>query len=187
MKPAKRRLCLCCENPFEADKRNARHQKYCSKPACRKASKAASQSLWLAKPENVNYHCGPVAVSRVSEWQKTHPEFRKRQKIKRVTALQDDCEVQVHELKQESVLLPNHEEISVLPVTPALQDFIITQPYVIVGLIAHCFNLTLQEDIANTIRSLQNLGEDIANGRGADELFKTGDLFGAHAAGDCAV
>jgi len=187
MKPAKRRQCLCCKEPFQADARNLHHQKYCSEPICRKASKQASQRLWLSRPENENYHCGPVAVARVSAWQKTHPEFREQQKIKRVSALQDDCKVQVPELTQELLLLPMQEELSVLPVPAALQDFITTQPFVFVGLIAHFFNLTLQDDIANTTRSLQRLGEDIANGRGQDECFKTSHLFGAHVAGASAV
>jgi hypothetical protein len=84
-------------------------------------------------------------------------------------------------------ILPSCEEISVLPVTSALQDFIVSQPYVFVGLISHFFNITLQDDIASTTRSLQKLGEDIANGRGQDEFFKTGDLFEAHSAGAGAV
>lgn len=180
MKPAKSRQCLCCKEPFKADARNTHHQKYCSAPTCRKASKAASQRLWLAKPGNENYHRGPIATARVSDWQKAHPEYRERQKIKRSAALQDHCAVQAPESTQELLI---HEEISVLPVTPALQDFITTQPYVFVGLIAHFFNLTLQDDIANATRSLQRLGEDIANGRGQDEFFKAGNLFGAHAAG----
>jgi hypothetical protein len=187
MKPAKKRLCLCCISPLEADYRNAYHQEYCSKPSCRKASKAASQRLWLAKPENVNYHSGPVAVARVSDWQKAHPECRERQKIKRQAALQDFCPAQPVESTHELPIPPSPEEICVLPATPALQDFIITQPFVFVGLIAHFFNLTLQDDIASTTRSLQKLGEDIANGRGQDEFFKTGDLFGAHAASAGAV
>ena len=182
MKPAKNRLCLCCIAPLEADYRNAYHQEYCSRPPCRKASKAASQRLWLAKPENANYHSGPVAVARVSDWQKAHPEFRERQKIKRQAALQDFCPAQPVESTHELPIPPSHEEISVLPATLALQDFIITQPFVFVGLLAHLFNFTLQDDIANTTRSLQRLGEDIANGRGQDEFFKAGNLFGAHAA-----
>jgi len=187
MKPAKSRQCLCCKEPFKADTRNIRHQKYCDKPDCRRASKAASQRLWQAKPGNENYHCGPVAVARVSAWQKAHPEFRERQKAKRRSALQDDCLVQVPESTQELFILPVQEELSVLPVPAALQDFIIAQPYVFAGLIAHFFNLTLQDDIANTTRSLQRLGEDIANGREQNEFFKSGNLFGARAAGAGAV
>lgn len=187
MKPAKSRHCLCCKEPFKADTRNTRHQQYCAAASCRKASKAASQRSWLAKPGNENYHSGPVAVERVSDWQKAHPEYRERQRIKRGAALQDHCIEQVHESTQELLMLPIVEEISVLAVTPALQDFITTQPYVFVGLIAHFFNLTLQDDIANTARLLQRLGEDIANGSGHDEFFKEGNLFSAHAADTSAV
>lgn len=187
MKSGRSRICLCCEEAFEADRRNARHQKYCAKPACRKASKAASQCLWIAKPENRNYHCGPDAVARVRDWQNAHPDFREQQKVKRAAALQDHCHSQVLESTQESSLLPISAEISLAPVWPALQDFISTQPLVFVGLIAHFFNLTLQDDIASTARSLQKLGEDIANGRRPDEFIKTGNLFRAPAAGAGAV
>lgn len=178
MKPAKSRLCLYCEETFDADWRNARHQKYCSAPACRQASKAASQRLWIAKPENQSYHRGPEAVARVRSWQDDHPEYRERQKARRAVALQDHCIAQVLELKQESPIAPIPEEISV----PALQDFMNAQPLVFIGLIAHFFNITLQDDIASTTRSLQQLGEDIANGRGPDEYAKAGNLFRTHAA-----
>jgi hypothetical protein len=143
--------------------------------------------LWLSKPENVNYHSGSVAVARVCDWQKAHPEFRERQKIKRQSALQDFCPAQAVESMQKLLIPPSHEEISVLPIPLALQDFITTQPFVFVGLLAHIFNFTLQDDIANTARSLQKLGEDISNGRGHDEFFKTGNLFGTGAAGTAAV
>jgi len=57
--------CLCCGMLFRADPRNARHQKYCAEPICRKASKAASQRAWQAKPENQDYFHGPENVARV--------------------------------------------------------------------------------------------------------------------------
>ena len=179
MKPAKSRLCLYCKEAFEADRRNAHHQKYCSKPTCRKASKAASQRVWITKPENQNYHSGPEAVTRVCAWQNDHPEYRERQKAKRAAALQDHCNAQVLELKKESAIVPIPGTISV----PALQDFINTQPLVFVGLIAHFFEITLQDEIANTTRILQKLGEDIANGRRPDEFVKAGNLFRTHAPG----
>ena len=49
------RKCLCCNEKFHPDARNRRHQQYCEKDACRKASKAARQARWLAKPENPNH------------------------------------------------------------------------------------------------------------------------------------
>ena len=183
MKPAKSRLCLFCKEAFEADHRNARHQQYCSSPACRKASKAASQRLWIAKPENQNYHSGPDAVTRVRAWQNDHPEYREQQCAKRAAALQDHCNTQVLELKQELTTTVDLGEV----IVPVLQDFTHTQPLVFIGLIAHFFNLTLQDDISSTTRILQKLGEDIANGRPPDEFVKTGDLFRTHAPGAGAV
>jgi len=182
-KLAKSRVCLCCKGAYEADRRNARHQKYCSAPACRKASKTASQGLWIAKPDNRNYHSGPEAVARVRDWQKDHPAYRVRQRAKRRGALQDHCNEQVHELKQELAMAPNSGEIS----SPALQDFIITQPHVFIGLISHFFNTTLQDDIASTARILQKLGEDIVNGSGSDEFIKADHLSKAPAARSGAV
>lgn len=50
--------CLSCGMFFGGDPRNARHQKYCAAPACRQASKTASQRAWLAKAENQDYFRG---------------------------------------------------------------------------------------------------------------------------------
>ena len=92
MKPANVRRCLSCEAPFDADRRNAYHQKYCSAPACQKVSKTASQRAWSTKQENLAYHCGAGAVARVQAWQAQHPQYRARQKAQRAAALQDLCE-----------------------------------------------------------------------------------------------
>jgi hypothetical protein len=188
MRSAINRLCHCCNMPFEADTRNAHHQKYCSLSTCRKASKVASQSAWIAKPENENYHSGALAVARVRDWQKAHPEYRERQRAKRGIVLQEITILQVAESMPELVVLPDICQISDTPATPALQDFIQPessalqdfiniQPYVFVGLISHFFNITLQDDIAGIARSLQKLGEDITNGKKSDEFFKAGNLF----------
>jgi hypothetical protein len=52
-----RRKCKCCLKLFRPDPRNRRHQRYCSTPACRRASKGASQARWLAQPENHEIGC----------------------------------------------------------------------------------------------------------------------------------
>ena len=67
-----RRKCKCCLKLFRPDPRNRHHQCYCSAPACRAASKAASQARWLAKPENQSYFHGPVNVARVRAWRSRH-------------------------------------------------------------------------------------------------------------------
>jgi len=126
MHTARSRVCLGCKETFEANRRNARHQKYCSAPACRMASKIASQRLWTAKPENRNYHRGPLAVARVRNWQNVHPEYRARQKAQRSPALQDLFLPQATEFKDESTLALPLEALSAAPVPAALQDFIST-------------------------------------------------------------
>jgi hypothetical protein len=63
-----RRKCKCCLKLFRPDPRNRHHQRYCSVPACRAASKAASQARWLAVAENQGYFRGPVNVARVQAW-----------------------------------------------------------------------------------------------------------------------
>ncbi len=73
MKGSAKRKCLCCCDFFAPDRRNVRHQRYCSKPACRKESKALSQRRWLQSPENQNYFRGPENSQRVKDWRKANP------------------------------------------------------------------------------------------------------------------
>src|ERR1035437_6236941 len=122
MKPANRRKCPCCKAFFRADARNVRHQKYCAKPDCRKASKAASQRLWLSQPENYDYFRGPENVSRVRAWRDGHPGYGKGRRAKKSAALQDDCHAQVLESKGDSGV----------SVSTALQDVIASQPLVLI-------------------------------------------------------
>ena len=77
-----RRKCKCCLKLFRPDPRNRHHQCYCSAPACRAASKAASQARWLAKPENQSYFHGPVNVARVRAWRSRHPGYWRKGAVK---------------------------------------------------------------------------------------------------------
>lgn len=164
MKRQRSRKCLCCAEMFRADPRNLRHQKYCSKATCRKASKAASQRRWLTKPDNEDYFRGPENVARVREWRKTHPGYWRRLRIRASVALQDDCSTQIIELSSESSTL----------VPDALQEIFSAQPAVLIGLIAHISDSVLQEDILRSTRRLLQLGQDILRGRRADG-YQTAD------------
>lgn len=73
------RICLCCKEIFTPNP-HAPWARYCSQPACRRASKKASQERWLNKPENRNYFCGQDHVNRVREWRKVHPGYWRRKK-----------------------------------------------------------------------------------------------------------
>lgn len=165
MKRQRSRKCLCCGDMFRADPRNVRHQKYCSKATCRKASKAASQRRWRAKPENQDYFRGPENVVRVQEWRKAHPGYWRGRRAKASVALQDDCSAQIVELSRESITLA----------PDALQEVFAAQPAVLIGLIAHITDSALQDDIARSTRRLLQLGQDILGGRRAGG-HQTADL-----------
>lgn len=157
MKRGRRRKCLCCGGLFRPDSRNRWHQRYCSQPACRKASKAASQRRWLAKPDNRDYFRGPENVARVQAWRATHPGYWRRGRNSAL-ALQDLSRVQAIEPQSNPATLAN----------PALQEVLAAQPAVLIGLIAHISDSTLQEDIALAWRKLLQLGQDILHGGAGD-------------------
>lgn len=158
------RKCLCCGDFFDLDHRNRERQRFCSATECRRASKASSQATWLAHPQNNAYFRDPVHVARVQAWRATHPGYN-RLKADRSPTLQDPLICQVADLIEES---PVRDEIAAAPVASALQDLLNTPSPVLAGLIAHLFEVTLQEDIAATTRRLVQLGHDVIN-RSRDE------------------
>jgi hypothetical protein len=141
-----RRKCLCCRKLFRPDPRNRWHQRYCSKPRCRAASKAASQARWLAAPGNQNYFKGPTHVARVREWRSRHPRYWSR-----AGPLQD------HSLAQPVDFSSEVDDLA----RPALQDVLAEQPAVLIGLIAHLVGTRLQDSIERTTDRLLRLGQDI--------------------------
>ena len=112
------RKCLNCGDIFDPDFRNAGRQHYCSKPECRRASKAASQAAWLAKPQNSDYFSDPLHVQRVQAWRAAHPgHSRARRKVS--PALQDALPAQAIDFIEET---RHRGEIPEAPEMPALQD-----------------------------------------------------------------
>jgi len=152
MIPNKRCKCKNCHTLFYPDSRNAKRQKFCRTFECRKASKRQSQRKWLNKPQNKDYFKGPENILRVQQWREQHPGYWRRKHSADKIALQDPLIVQ---------LIENKEDTGKLPAT-ALQDLIIAQPYVLLGLIANFTGTALQDDIDTTVRRLQQLGRDIA-------------------------
>lgn len=145
-----RRKCKCCLRLFRPDPRNRRHQRYCSAPRCRAASKAASQARWVTKAENHNYFRGPVHVARVRRWRSGNPGYWRRAR-RPDHALQDASTAQAIGFAVETANF----------VRSPLQDVISAQPAVLIGLIAHLVGTPLQDDIVRTTDRLLRLGRDI--------------------------
>lgn len=152
MEIIKKKKCCHCRKLFLPDARNAGRQEYCKEPECRKASKAASQKKWLSKPENRNYFQGHENVLRVQAWRKLNPGYWKK-KPKSADALQEPLTAQASENNADTAKTAKR----------ALQDSIIMQPAVLIGLIANFTGLALQDDIEKTILHMQQLGQDILN------------------------
>ena len=157
MKRTRNRKCRHCEELFRPDPRNVRHQHYCSKSECRRASKQASQRRWLGKAANRGYFRGVANFERVRAWREAHPGYWRRTAQKASTALQEDSLAQV---------VDSTDQSSTLTAT-ALQDLLSAQPLVFIGLIAHLTGSTLQDDIAVTGQRFRQLGYDILTGAAA--------------------
>ena len=149
MTKRRRRKCRNCGQLYRPDPRNLRHQCYCSQPACRRASKAASQRRWLAKAANREYFRGAENVARVRAWRAAHPGYWRQTG----PALQEHSSGQVSDSAEESA--PSG-------VSP-LQDLSSAQPLVLIGLIAHLTGAALQEDIALATSRFHALAQDILN------------------------
>lgn len=148
-KITRRRKCKHCKQLFYPDPRNKKRQKYCSEPECRIASKKASQRRWLGKSKNRDYFSGPTQVIRVQQWREKNPGYWKRPRLKG-DALQDS--LSENTVKNQDVKMELNPD--------ALQDLLMEQHTVLLGLIAHLTGSALQDSIAVTTRHLKELGQD---------------------------
>ena len=149
MKRKRKRKCKHCGRLYQLDFRNRYHQQHCSAQACQRARHQANQRDWLARPENQNYFRGPDQVKRVQIWRKSHSWYWR----KKATPLQDDLTRQPVDHQADKPYLVEH----------ALQDDFLTQPALLVGVIATLTGSALQDDIAQTIRQLHHRGQTILN------------------------
>jgi hypothetical protein len=147
--------CLHCRQFFVPDARNRGRQKYCSDPACRQASQAASQRRWSRKPENRDYFRGPAHVRRVQQWRQAHPQYWKHPPRKPRCTLQETCPT------QPAPALPVAPEPLPEPSRPALQELCRVPTPLLVGLIAQFSDAVLQEDIVTFTRHLILKGQTI--------------------------
>ncbi|CAM4201712.1 hypothetical protein [Roseateles saccharophilus] len=123
MAKAGQRKCMSCGEFFIPDHRKGERQRYCCAANCRRASKAASQAAWLARPPNNDYFCGPVHVARVQAWRAAHPGYS-RGRGRPSRALQDLLTPQVTDSIEECA---DRVEPVEAPVALALQDLLNTE------------------------------------------------------------
>jgi hypothetical protein len=156
MKLLRKKKCRCCGKFFRPDPRNHKKQRYCSDAACRKASKAYSQQKWVKK--NPDYFRSKENILRVQEWRKNNPEYSKRRQFSSTQQNRSDT-------LQDSLIEKDKEKQSLTKHSSplALQDLLVRQPAVFVGLIAYFSGSTLQDEIAVSIAKMLKMGQDILN------------------------
>lgn len=145
--------CLCCKEKCKADLRNAGRQKYCSKPTCRKASKAASQCQWNQKPENQDFFQRAENTKRVREWRAANPGYWRR--ASRSEAVENVA-------LQETLIAQSIEPVLVTrPLQDTLQDTLVAESPLFVGLVSFLSGMAEQEHITELICKLASRGQDI--------------------------
>jgi hypothetical protein len=152
----KRRKCRCCSELFLLDYRNQRHQRYCSKPGCRHASKLASQRRWFRKPANRDYFRDPENARHVRQWRQAHPGYWKKKKKKK-TPVSESTQIAAPQ-----AVNPVQSSCNV-PRSPlgTLQDFCLAKDPGFIGLIAMITGRTLPNDIAPIARRVVEQGQNI--------------------------
>ncbi len=161
MAKAGQRKCMSCGEFFLPDHRSGDRQRYCCAAHCRRASQAASQAAWLARPPNNDYFSGAVHVARVQAWRAAHPGYSLG-RVRPSRALQDPLPPQVPDVIEECA---NRAQAPAAPAAVALQDLLNAESPLLAGLVAHLFQPALQDDMASTTRRLVQLGRDVINGR----------------------
>jgi hypothetical protein len=142
--------------PFIPEPRAAGRQKFCRRPACREISHAISQERWLKNKKGRAYHTGPVAVSRVQDWRKVHPQYWRRG-ASAAAALD----------RSPRDLLTAVEKYFREDSCDALQDSWPPQVVALVGLIAWLRGDALQDTIAADIDEIMVAGNDLLLATGA--------------------
>jgi hypothetical protein len=145
---------LHCQELFVPNCRNWWHQKFCTKPECRKASHAESQRRWLSKPENQDHFRGSANVQRVREWRAKNPGYWKRA-AKVPGTLQGVVPAQV----------AKNKELAEMASSPPLQDFVASQDPLLLGLISHLIDSSLQENVEQAALRLLQKGRSILDMR----------------------
>ena len=153
------RKCWHCETWFKPQRRNAWHQRFCVASECQAASKRHSQRKWCRS--NPSYFRGPNEVQRVQAWRRKHPGYSNRESQgtgpEPPSALQDVLLAQPVDEKLVAVL---RDRLST-EISRPLQDVVVAQQHLLLGLTAMISGEALQEDIVRVLTVCYERGQRI--------------------------
>jgi len=159
MRSASSRKCCQCREHFVPSPNNRHSQRYCSKPLCRKASKAAAQAKWINKAENRHYFRGTENVERVRQWRRRHPDYWRKKTAagEARSALQDLAPIEA--VQPETVTV--QEQVLPLQKELALQDLASCQVPLLAGVVSVLIGEGLQDRFAVFARELVDRGRRV--------------------------
>jgi hypothetical protein len=160
--------CLHCREFFVPCPNNRRTQRYCSKPACRQASKAAARARWLRQPQNRRYFRGPEHVERVRRWRARHPGYWRKKAGSHPLALQDLAPREASSVEPLTDNPAGHAQGPLSASEPlgsvgagALQDLAGVQVPLLVGVVSLLLGDALQDRFAEVARQLVDRGKRV--------------------------
>ena len=156
------RKCCNCGVWFKPQRRNAYHQRFCFEPACRTASKQASQRKWCRK--NPVYFRGEVHVNRVRAWRRRHPGYWKGKGAEETRQELDALQELLIAQGFDSEGVTTFRNCLLAEISRPLQDLLDAQNITLVGLTSLICGEPLQEDIAQVLCACYERGRHI-NGR----------------------
>ena len=147
-----KRKCIVCKRYFLPDYRNKHHQKACSSSECQRTRHAISHRKWLSKPANRDYWKGSSQTNRVQQMRSNKPHYWTRTKrSKPLVPLQDTCFLEAGNQVKDRALKDRN----------ALQDLLMEQHAVTVGIKSLTSGSTLQDDIGQQRREIIQRGLDV--------------------------
>ena len=142
---SKPHICRYCHEPFEPAPQSLRRQKFCGKPACRKASQEWSYLSWLAR--NPDAYKTETARKRVLKWRKQHPDYsRRRAAVVKKAATS-------HDLPPSALNPVASGPVNNLPLPNTLPNLDLHNS-LIIGIIADLFGCNSHNDIVREMRNL---------------------------------
>lgn len=144
------RLCAHCGHPFAVDPRPGKRHHFCSRLACARASRRATQKKWRNGAGKGNPADGWIDIERVREWRKRHPQYWKR--VRRSG-------------RQQLAAFRLTRSLAAALKGLALQDTIDTRLALEIGIISRLSGAALQDTIAKEIRATILRGNAILRGQ----------------------
>lgn len=152
--------CRHCGRRFCPDPRNRFHQKYCSEPTCRWASKLASQRQWLNQAQNRDYFSGKEQTRRVQQWRKANPGYWKKK----------DSAARTKRPLDRRRNGGTQKSCNALGKDGPLQDVCLERSPLLIGLLSMVSGCALQEDIEAIMDNLIIQGRKILRRQPPDQF-----------------